>query len=181
MNIDGSAVVFLGEVRDRDQEASFDLLKIGFTGDTLLHRTIPYERRPIARLEESLQRDAFAAQMGGSATPWDSSDPDRKRRIARDLMTFPEYYPPVRRIVAGDDGTIWLLRDAWPSTADVWEVYGKDGSLEGSVQIAGPTDHATWDPRLQIFRASRSQVWGMTLGEFDIPYVHRYTIDRGCP
>ena len=177
---DRSAIVLLGDVRDTDQNASFDLLKISFRGDTLLHRSIPYARQPITRAEESLQRDAFAARVARSATPWDSSDPDRKRRIARNLIDFPAYYPPVRRIVVGDDGTIWLLRQAWPSGADIWEIYGDDGRLEGSVQITTPVDHASWDPRLHIFRASRTQVWGMTIGEFDIPYVHSYTVVRRC-
>ena len=178
---DGSAVILLGEVRDDREDASFDLLKLSFDGDTLLHRAIPYERRSIDRSEESLQREAFAAQVAGSATPWGSGDRGRHRRIGRELITFPEYYPPVRRIVGGGDGTIWLLREAWPSAADVWEVYGEDGELEGSVTIEVPVDHATWNPRLQILQASRDQVWGMTVGEFDIPYVHRFTIERGCP
>lgn len=60
---DGSAVILLGEVRDNDRLPSFDLLKISLNGDTLLQRSIPYERQPVTRLEESIQRDAFAAQV----------------------------------------------------------------------------------------------------------------------
>lgn len=177
---DGFALVLIGEVKEDRDDANFDFLKIRFDGDTLLRRAIPYEPRPITRAEESLQRDVLGAYFTRGGSPWDTSDPERKRRIGREIISFPEYHPPVRRIVAGGDGSIWLLREAWPSPADVWEIYGEDGQLEGSVRIEGLHDHEDWDPRLRILRASRTEVWATTLGEFDVPYVHRYRVDRSC-
>ena len=85
------------------------------------------------------------------------AESDLRRRIGRELITFPEFHPPVRRIVAGGDGSIWLLREAWPSPVDIWEIYGEDGELEGSVRIEGPSDHESWDPRLRILRANRNE------------------------
>ena len=178
---DGSTVVLIGEVREDREDASFDLLKIRFDGDTLLHSAIPYEPRPITRAEASLQRERMANRLARGGSPWDTSNPERKRRIGRELITFPEYYPPVRRIVAGGDGSIWLLREAWPDPADAWEIYGEDGDLEGSVRIEGPSDHEDWDPRLRILRVGRTEVWATKLGEFDVPYVHRYRVNRSCP
>ncbi|MDE2719179.1 hypothetical protein [Candidatus Palauibacter polyketidifaciens] len=177
---DGAAVVLIGKVREEGEDASFDLLQIRFDGDTLLHRTVPYKLRPITRAEASLQRERMADQLARGGSPWDTSNPERKRRIGRELITFPEHYPPVRRIVAGGDGSMWLLREAWPDPADIWEIYGEDGELEGSVRIEGPADHDDWDPRLRILRASRTEVWATTLGEFGVPYVHRYRVDRNC-
>lgn len=177
---DGSAVVLIGEVRDDREDASFDLLRIRFDGDTLLRRAVPYEPRPITRDEQSLQRERMAGRLARGGSPWDTSDPERKRRIGRELISFPERYPPVRRIVAGGDGSMWLLREAWPDPADVWEIYDEDGRLEGSVRIEEPADPEDWDPRLRILRASRTEIWATTRGAFDIPYVHRYRVDRAC-
>ena len=177
---DGQAIVLIGEVRDDREDASFDLLRIRFDGDTLLRRAVPYEPRPITRAEASVQRERMADRLARGGSPWDTSNPERKRRIGRELISFPANYPPVRRILAGDDGSMWLLREAWPDPADVWEIYGEDGELEGSVRIEGPPDHEDWDPRLRILRASRTEVWAATLGEFDVPYVHRYRVDRTC-
>ena len=183
---DGSAIVMIGEVRQDRTNASFDLLKIRFNGDTLLHQSVPYEARPITRREELLMRERFAASVAGAFRPESMSQPmsrqesERRRRIGRELITFPEYHPVVRRIVAGGDGSIWLLREAWPSPEDVWEIYGEHGKLEGLVRIEDPPHHENWNPRLRIFEASRSEVWGMTVGEFDVPYVHRYRVNRNC-
>ncbi len=178
---DGSAVVLIGEVREDRADASFDLLKIRFDGDTLLHRAVPYEPRPVTRAEASLQRELKADQLARGGSPWDTGNPGRKRRIGREIITFPEHYPPVRRIVAGGDGSIWLLREAWPDPADVWEIYAEGGELEGSVRIEGPPDHKDWEPRLRILRAGRTEVWATAPGEFGVPYVHRYRVNRNCP
>ena len=178
---DGFAVVLIGEVRDDEEDASFDLLRIRFDGDTLLHRAIPYQPKRITRAEQSRQRDRLGARFAGSSVPWDTGDPERRRRIGREMITFPEHYPPVRGILAGDDGSMWLLREAWPSPADIWEVYDENGELEGSVRIEGSPDHEDWDPRLRIIRVSRTEIWATTRGEFDVPYVHRYQVKRNCP
>ena len=106
---------------------------------------------------------------------------ERKRRLGFDLITFPEHHPPVRKIVAGDDGSIWLLRESSPSPADLWEIYGEDGRLEGSVRITGAVGAIPWNPRLEIFRATRTEVWGMTTDDLEVPYIHRYRVVRsGC-
>ena len=37
-----------------------------------------------------------------------------------------------------------------------------------------------WSPRLGIALASRDEVWGTTLDEYEVPYIHRYRVDRTC-
>ncbi|WP_425155421.1 hypothetical protein [Candidatus Palauibacter sp.] len=183
---DGSTVVLVGEVRDDGEDASFDLLRIGSDGDTVLHRTIPYKRRPVLPSEEAGMREAFAASVAGDFTPESRGLPisrqesERRRRIGHRLIRFPKYHPPVRRVVAGGDGSTWLLRETGPSPADIWEVYDEQGELEGSVRVEGSLPGAGWGPRLHILRASRAEVWGTTLGEFNVAYVHRYRVNRTC-
>lgn len=182
---DGSAVVFIGNVQGEDDQPTFDLFRIGIAGDTLLHRAIPYVPLSVTGAERELLREQFAAGQAGDwvpdrlRPPWGDRDAERRRQVAREAITFPERHPPVRRIVAGSDGSIWLKREGWPRAADLWEVYDQAGNLEGSVRLeeTRPGDRSS---RLYIFHASRDQVWGQIRGELDIPHVYRYEIRRGC-
>ena len=183
---DGSAVVFIGEVRPGDEPPTFDLLRVGIGGDTLLHRAVPYVPLPVTRDERTLMRERFAAGRAGDFTPerlrppWGLQDAERRRRIAREAITFPETHPPVRRILAGRDGSIWLLREAWPRPANVWEVYDAGGNREGSVRIGDPSSGDA-DYRPYVFQASRTELWAQTRSELDVPHVIRYEVLRGCP
>lgn len=182
---DGSAVVFIGEVRSGDEQPTFDLLRIGIAGDTLLHRAVPYVPLPVTRDERMLMRERFAAARAGDFTPerlrppWSIQDGERRRRIAHEAITFPETHPPVRRVLAGRDGSIWLLREAWPHPANLWEVYDEDGNLEGSVRIDDPSSgDAGFRPR--VFQASRTELWVQTRSELDVPHVVRYQVLGRC-
>lgn len=182
---DGSAVVFIGEVRAEDEQPTFDLLRIGIAGDTLLHRAVPYVPLQVTRDERELMRERFAAGRAGDFTserlrsPWGIQDGERRRRIAREAITFPETHPPVRRILAGRDGSIWLLREAWPHPGSLWEVYDEEGNQEGSLQIGEPLTGDA-DHRPYVFQASRSEVWAQIRGDLDVPYVIRYKVRRNC-
>ncbi len=182
---DGSAVVFIGEVRAEDEQPTFDLLRIGIAGDTLLHRAVPYVPLPVTGDERELMRERFAAAVAGDFTPehlrppWGIRNAERQRRIARNAITFPEHHPPVRRIVAGRDGTIWLLREGWPRPTNLWEVYDEAGNLAGRVRMEElrPGDVVS---RPYILRASRSEIWGQIRGELDVPYIVRYEVRGSC-
>lgn len=83
--------------------------------------------------------------------------------------------------MAGTDGTIWLLREMRDDRIDVWEIYDADGALEGRVEVGeGRSTAKPWMPRLGIGIASRDEIWGTTRGEYDVPYLHRYRVDRTC-
>ena len=182
---DGSAVVFIGEVHSEDEPPTFDLLRIGIAGDTLLHTAVPYVPLPVTRDERVLMRERFAAGRAGDFTPerlrapWGVQDAERRRRIAREAITFPETHPPVRRILAGGDGSIWLLREAWPHPVNVWEVYDEEGNLEGSVRF-GDLSTGDADYRPYVFQASRSELWAQTRSELDVPHTIRYEVLRRC-
>ena len=65
---DRSSIVLLGDVREEPGSASFDLLRIGIWGDTLLMRSVPYEPRPFSRALEAWWRDEFGKFMAGDYT-----------------------------------------------------------------------------------------------------------------
>ncbi len=132
--------------------------------------TFPWPR-PITQDERDLFTEAFIEGR---------SDP----QAARDAITFPEYHRPVRRIVAGHDDSIWLLRELdLANRVDLWEVYDAAGELEGRVEVRqGETrgDRAPWSQRLDLLRVTRDEAWGVTADEFDVPYLHRFRVRRDC-
>lgn len=179
---DGSAVVFIGEVRPEDERPTFDLLRIGIAGDTLLRKAVHYVPLPVTREEREMMREWFAAGVAGDRRPerlrppWGVRDAERRRRIARELISFPETHPPVGRILAGSDGSIWLLRETWPHPTNVWEIYDEQGTLLGGVRMETQPDGY----RPYIFHASRNEVWVQIRGALDVPYIVRYELRRSC-
>ena len=182
---DGSAVVQIGKVHEGATPPTFDVLMISIRGDTLLHRAVEYEPREVTRAMERRLGDEYAGWAVGDYTSrtlqLTETTLERQRRAYRSVFWVPEYHPPVRKVVAGTDGTIWLLRELREDRVDVWEIYDSDGTLEGRLEIGqGRSSTKPWYPRLAILVASRDEVWGATRGEYDEPYLHRYRVDRTC-
>ena len=184
---DGSAVVQIGKVYEDASRPTFDLLVISIRGDTLLHRSVEYEPREVTSAMERRLADEYAGWRAGDYAPSSRSPQltettlERRRRAARRVFWVPEYHPPVRQVVAGTDGTIWLLRELREDRVDIWEVYDSDGTLEGTVEIGhGRSSLIPWHPRLAVALASRDEVWGATFDDYDVPYIHRYRVDRTC-
>lgn len=184
---DRSNVWLLGETRPN--EGSFDLLRLAITGDTVLKRAVPYEARPIDRAERRWWFDEFSAVTAGDSSlgrprfrQVPEAERNRARARARGAFWMPDYYPPVRRILAGEDGTVWLLRE--PDVlqpADRWEVYDATGSLVGRwSDEGGRARYTPWLPRLNLLSASAEEVWATTMDGLDVPYLHRFRVDRGC-
>jgi hypothetical protein len=169
--------------RLRPARRSFDLLKVGIDGRTIFRRTISYVPTPITAEDEAWLRDGFGRSMTGEFIDGPTLErteeqDERRRRFALDALTIPEFFPPVRKIVAGEDGSIWMLRE---HRADLWEVYDSNGRLEGSILISeGNADRRPWAQRAEILHATRDAFWTMTRNELDVPTVHRYRVDRRC-
>jgi hypothetical protein len=170
---------------------TFQLLRIAIDGDTLLNTAIEYEPQPVSASMRDWLRENFAAQRAGDFSgrrdprnpipPPSSAVREQRRAEAREAITFPEFLPPVRHILAGEDGTIWLLRELREDREDHWEVYTERGQLQGTVVIsAGRSAAFPWSPRVRLLRATRDEVWGTTLDDLDVPTIHRYRIDKAC-
>ncbi|NNF11851.1 MAG: hypothetical protein HKN72_01420 [Gemmatimonadetes bacterium] len=183
---DGTALILVRNIRS-GAAATFDLVKVGIDGHTQMARQIRYEPKPVSSSEQDWLRETFSGWVAGDYLERPSrflseATLERRRRAAAAAIEFPPYHPPVRRIVAGEDGTIWVLRELeLPDRVDRWEVYGPGGALEGSIRITTGRSHGEpWAPHLNILWADREQVWGTTVDELDVPYIHRFEIDRGC-
>ena len=185
---DGSAVVQVGGVQENGAPPTFDIMVISIRGDTLLRRAVEYEPHEVTSAMERRLADELAGWVAGDYASRSALMPlleettlDRRRRAVRRAFWVPRYHPPVRQVVAGTDGTIWLLREMRDDRIDVWEVYNSDGTLEGTLEVGqGRSSYKPWSPRIGIVLASRDEVWGATFDENDVPYLHRYRIDRTC-
>ena len=105
----------------------------------------------------------------------------RRREAIQRSATFPDSHPPVRQVRAGANGTIRLLREWRLDGPDRWEVHDSRGELMGEVRAPeGRSGFLPWDPRMTLLRATADEVWGTTLREFDVPYLHRFRVLRGC-
>ncbi len=189
LNAEGSELVLLGAVRAGGRTPTFDLLRISIAGDTVMQRSIRYDPKPIPRDERAWWRDHFAAFIAGDNTPDNSRAAPttertraRKRRQAREALQLPRTYPPVRQVIAGADGTIWVLREPnLPSLVNEWEVYSETGALLGRIlDDAGTNPLLRWLPKLEIVRATAEEVWATSSDELDVSYLHRYSVNRGC-
>lgn len=179
---DGSVLLTVEVSRD-----DFRLLSISVDGDTLRDRRIPFESRSIGRRDREWLTDRFGRMvageyMSGSGFSRTQATIERERQRAMEAIRFPDDFPPVRRILAGTDDSVWLLRGMrLPELEDRWEVYSRDGELEGRILVTtGRSSPLPWAERLQILQASRNEVWGVTLGDFDEPYVLRYRVVPAC-
>ena len=187
---DGRSVLFVGSVAPEAAEPHFTILGVDLSGDTTLSLSVAYEPRRVSRREAEWLRDNFAAWHAGDFNPPGSSryrtfsegTRERARALARASLSLPEYHPPVREIVAGHDGTIWVLRElAWPELVDRWDVFDGDGRSIGSLRVStGKYAFEPWAPRMKLLRATRAEVWATTWGEFDEAYLHRFRVQGGC-
>jgi len=188
---DGTAVLLIGEVRINSAGATFDLLKVALSGDTILRRAVPFQPRAVTQAEADGLREIFSGWVAGDffrpAQPRPNTPQrDQTRRAAAAAITFPQFHPPVRRVVAGHDGSIWILREfrlaATGTWIDRWDIYDADGRLQGGVEIReGKSDPITpFAPRLHVLRATMDELWGVTTDDLDVPYLHRYKVHRTC-
>jgi hypothetical protein len=123
----------------------------------------------------------FLSEWSEFVDDWVASMPPGQRDGIREIldgMPQAERFPVYDRIVASDNGEIWvgayagqLTMPGTPLNARVparrWLVFGPDGALAGSVHTAeGFQPHAVRD----------GQVWGVFRDQLDIESVRAYDI-----
>ena len=132
-------------------------------GDTVFDRAYAYEPVPLRTEMVDSIIDGFAQSdfLRGRVTPANAE------RWAREGLYLPEYHPPVSAVVIGQDGRLWLRAEELGEPTVTWRFISNDGSPVGTVELpAGFT----------MMFARGMQVWGMELGEFDVPQIVRYGI-----
>ena len=81
-------------------------------------------------------------------------------------MKPPASYPPVKRLLIGIDGTIWLEMET-AALGHRWHVLNAKGDVVGQVNLA---------QNVELKAASRGAVWGVEKDQDDLESVVRYKV-----
>lgn len=147
----------------RPTDASFRIMRIDLTGDTVVDRTVPYEPVLLDRTAHHAAIRALAERVAKSR----SVPVVEAERVLQRGLPVPPHLPPVTQLVPGSDGTIWLRREQIRSEAMVWDVFDEHGVPIGRVRL--PAD-------LRVHGANRQHVWGVVRDDLDVPFVRVYRI-----
>jgi hypothetical protein len=163
---DGRGIVALHRAAaEQAGPASFEILRIGIRGDTLLHRRIPYT--PTA-LSEGVSERVFGRMAQRHAERF-SVTPASAERTLRATLPAPRFLPPVTDFVPGRDGTFWVRREDVRADSADWEVYDDEANLLGVVSLPA---------RYELMRAQADRLWGVLTDSLDVPFVQVYSIER---
>jgi len=76
------------------------------------------------------------------------------------------YYPPVRSVVIGRDGTTWI--EGWPtSDGRSWQVLGPSGALVGELRFP---------LQFRLKEAGKGYALGLLTDSLDVPSIVKYAI-----
>ncbi len=105
---------------------------------------------------------------------WDSIIGSRTKLpmapAARDAwlsLKAPPRFPPVRTVLVGRDGSLWI--EGWGTNVRPWTVLRPDGSTLGTITLPG---------RAKLAVADLKQIWSIELDEDDLPSIVRYRIGK---
>lgn len=146
------------------EDAAYRLLVIGPDGTVDADQNVAFDPLPasgwLEREVTRMEQDMLA--RGGGAN--------------RDVMSALQeawaprrYYPPVSRVIAGGDGTVWVRREEADSDSVRWQVFDRTGRELG---------HLTTSAALTILWASQFQLWGVVTDEMDVPFVVGFEVQR---
>lgn len=129
------------------------------SGRTSYSRTVTYEPRPLTR-----------AHLQGAIRPLlagpDSSDPTLPGRVERALYK-PAHLPPVTAAIVGQDGALWLRREATADSAVIWDVHDKRGVSRHSLSLPATCT---------LLAATASRAWCVQPDDDGVPQVIGYRI-----
>jgi hypothetical protein len=95
---------------------------------------------------------------------------DLANAIRAVVTTLPTYYPPLERLIVGNDHSIWLGLRRNSSEEMPWLVLDRDGI---------PRGHLFLPRNEQLMSASLQQIWTTVRDSVNVEAVHRYGIRSG--
>ncbi len=139
--------------------ARFTVLALNVNGDTLWTRQVPYApKRLTSRMVDSVV-NARVESFSRGGLPYTASE-------VRAAMFVPDFWPPVTRALAGEDGTLWLRREDAGATVD-YVVLSRDGVILATLSV----------PRaVNLLWVSGDDVWAAETDADDVPLLVKYRI-----
>ena len=159
---DGASLVMATRPHATDQEVpAYRLVRIGLGGDTLQSVEIPYEPVPVTQADRTRIARAMTSLPEG-----DQSFEARAQAIESGIV-WPEFFPAFSQVVAGQDGTVWVKRHLERNETVRWDIFDSQLIQLGYVYLPEGMD---------VRLVSRGWAYGIVLGEYDVPAIHRYDV-----
>lgn len=133
-------------------------------GHRLRATRIGYHPIPLTRARVKRWIDSMLAGPVGKIFPSKAAG----RRALGEQVYRPAYVPPVRRVVLGRDGTIWIERGAVGDSA-AWDILDPD---------ARPIARLKVPSNVAIHEVRGSSVWAAVSDSLNVPAIVRYRISR---
>jgi hypothetical protein len=155
---DGSRIAFARGTNATEAQASYQVIVIAATADTLVARNYSYHPIPISQHVSDSVRDLLTSRPGMAPQLVDAF---RK-------MSFPPTFPPLHSVLVGRDGTIWV--EEWAADANHhWRILDPEGSPIGAL---------TLPHNIRVSIAERNRFWGISTDADGLQSVVRYRIGK---
>lgn len=139
------------------------LVAVTPAGDTLVDRR---HRFPVHRIAKSVLDSTRRAMRNVPGLRYASAANTAKVVEAVNRITLPNTYPAFRRVLLGEDGSVWLEQWAADGTR-LWVAVDRDGTILGRVQLPS---------RGELRAARRGTIWVVELDDDDVPSIVRYGV-----
>lgn len=160
---DGTGAVLVGRgAWEGSGPAAFEVARIDVRGDTIFHRLVGYEPRPVP--------DGFFDAEIDEAVGYGMDYVDRRAfaRAVREFYEQREYFPPVTNLTMGSDYTTWLAGRVEDGER-TWLVLDASGESIGRLRLPSTS---------YVAAANATECWVVERDALDISYVVRYDIER---
>ena len=161
---DATSIVRVTTLKEKGREIErVRILKVSTSGDTLWRRDLSFQGRPLRPSDVQNAVDSIARStrnIGGAVLV-----PNRK--MIEDSILRPAVWPPVKSLVIGVDGTIWLQQGLSSTQENRYWRLSPTGTYEETVVL--PAGFA-------LQGASRSNVWGWRTDDDGLPLIERYRL-----
>jgi hypothetical protein len=171
LSLERAFVLLFRDAPETEEDAHFALLKLTSSGDTVFSREYSFVPIPIPPAEaDSTLAHHFDLWVGyGVAERWGITPARMRDWMAREFYA-PRFQPPIRQMVTGRDGGVWLRTWLERGERVEWVYLDPFGIPKGRVDLP---------VRFQMLAGDASSVWGSELDELDVPYLLRFSIKQG--
>lgn len=147
----------------------FRLTRVDLTGDTVFSRNYPYQPVPVTADTVQKAVDSAAEGLHGFVGERTGTTLGQWRGWIREAIYVPDYYAPVREVVSGRDGTIWLARNPAGGATVEWLILDRNGEPVGRTETPAG---------FRLLLADSSMVWGVLRDDMDVDYIVRHRAER---
>lgn len=128
-------------------------------GDTIFHRTYPFAGVPLppSVADSTIERRAADLRQ---------RDPEMAAAFRR-AANVPPVYPPIRRVLVGPDGTVWIQLIDVPHGRPFF-VVGANGDSLGTLTLS---------PSTTVALAGRDRIWTLEADSLGVESIVRYHVE----